>query len=74
MVHGVLGDGEHHDATGATWNFCCCHDRAGGLRLHPYAETEKAPLATASKRRRIAANIAKLSAAAPTMHATIMRK
>ena len=37
MVHGVLGDGEHHDATGATWYFCCCHDRAGSLRLYLYA-------------------------------------
>jgi hypothetical protein len=30
----VSGDGEHHDATGATLDFCCRHGRTRSLRLH----------------------------------------
>jgi hypothetical protein len=42
----VSGDGEHHDATPATWDFCCRDDRTRGLRLHPHAETDKAAVIT----------------------------
>jgi hypothetical protein len=37
----VSRDGEHHDATRTTWNFCCRHDRARGVRLHYDAEVDK---------------------------------
>ena len=37
----VSGDGEHHDATATTWNFCCRDDRTRDLRLHLHAETKK---------------------------------
>jgi len=47
MVHGVLGDGEHHDATGATWNFVAAMIGLVVCGCILKAETEKAPLATA---------------------------
>src|SRR3974390_804399 len=49
MVALVLGDGEHHDATIISWNFCYGDDRTCSLRLYPHAETEKEPLSKAHK-------------------------
>ena len=45
----VSGDGEHHDATGATLDFYCRHGRTRSLRLHYDAKTEKRPLSKAEQ-------------------------
>jgi len=62
MVHGVLGDGEQHDAAAISWTFCCRHDRPCGLWLHSHPETQEDPrqLNHVTKRRRIAVNVVKL--------------
>jgi hypothetical protein len=37
----MLGDGEHHNATDAAWDFCGNYVRVYSLRLHPDAAANK---------------------------------